>query len=667
MLLPILLAPLLTLPAAEKPEHVDYQGQSLRWSPAEAAVSRDRLTIWSRGREGQPSARMEVRRTVSFRVTHGDAQAIAHLLGLTGLRPGPVRGTWIAEAATPVDAVAAATRLRQVPQVAWAAPVVAHRLVPRVVPNDPLLASEWHLGNGLLDCSSAWADGWTGAGTTITIIDTLFDENHPDLTPAYNLTEAYDALTPDIAFRSSPWTTNTAVDHATFCAGLAAARGNNGLGMSGVAWNAALIPIRLIPATRTDPLPADSDEGEAIAHAATTTDVVNCSWGPDDDGITIAEPGPLALASLDTLVTSGRGGKGAVITWAAGNGHPADNLSFDGYASNRRVMAIGAITKNGTHANYSEGGPALLAVAPGGDTSSTGGLVGTLIGSRYTTAGDGFAGTSFAAPIAAGVVALMLEARPALTWRDVRRLVATTAIPPEPALAAWQTTSGGHPWHPLYGFGRVDAWAAVQAAKTATLLPAEATPVSGSWTGPVTIPDNQPTTGASVELQWSITAANDYRIEWVECALDVSHPAQGDLDLTIIAPSGRTALFAGRSLDTYAAIPWTYTAVGFLDEDPNGTWRATIRDKRATRTGQVQHATLTIRGYRTGGATSNGQTSGSTGQGAVVGTIVTTPSGSSVSGGGGGGSGCGSGSGLAAAAALLALVRLRRSATARRP
>ncbi len=133
----------------------------------------------------------------------------------------------------------------------------------------------------------------------------------------------------------------------------------------------------------------------------------------------------------------GRKGKGSIYVWAAGNGrHNGDSCAFDGYAGSPYVNAIGAEDYDGRQSWYSEGCSNLLAVTPSSGSSSPGSGIVTadLLGpagydpSECTST---FGGTSSAAPLAAGIIALMLEQRPELTWRDVRHIIARAARQPQ--------------------------------------------------------------------------------------------------------------------------------------------------------------------------------------------------------------------------------------------
>jgi subtilisin family serine protease len=179
-------------------------------------------------------------------------------------------------------------------------------------------------------------------------------------------------------------------------------------------------------------------------------------------------------AAIRYCATRGRGGRGIPILWAAGNG--SELVSTDGYASNPDVMAIAASTQRDTIAYYSDFGPEICICAPSSGRAGSGeGRVWTTdrtgsfgynaggAGAAGDAAGDytsDFGGTSAAAPLVAGIVALILSANSALTPPDVRRLLEQTA----------DKIGGGYDERghsDVFGYGRVNAGRAVAAAITA--------------------------------------------------------------------------------------------------------------------------------------------------------------------------------------------------------
>ena len=143
-------------------------------------------------------------------------------------------------------------------------------------------------------------------------------------------------------------------------------------------------------------------------------------------------PARLWQLAVENGVTEGNDGKGVFYVWAAGNGHRAgDDANLDGRANFYAVTAACAVTHRGDRSSYSEMGANLWVCGQGGDFVQEDDLLilTTENSDRYR---DTFNGTSSAVPIVSGVAALVLEANPALTWRDVKLILADSARKNDP-------------------------------------------------------------------------------------------------------------------------------------------------------------------------------------------------------------------------------------------
>jgi subtilisin-like proprotein convertase family protein len=472
---------------------------------------------------------------------------------------------------------------------------------PRLIPNDPYFSNQWHLRNigqvsGIsgndVNIVSAW-DSYTGTGINIAITDSGVQNTHVDL--AANARTDIDIDINDNDLDPTPQFDS----HGTSCAGMAAAKGNNGLGVVGAAFNAGIVGIRLIEAPTSD-----QDEANAMNHqvsAANPSDRVSInsnSWGPSDNGQNISTFGPLTEAAFINGVTNGRGGKGVIYVWAGGNGRQnSDNVNYDGYASSRYTISVGASGANGAVSYYSEQGASLLVNAPssysGTGTTTTTFMGQGNLGSNYTSS---FGGTSSAAPLAAGVIALTLQANPNLSWRDVQHILVETATKNIPNDSGWTTNGAGHDFNEDYGFGRINATAAVALAQTWTPLPAEATPISSGQSVNLAIPDNS-NVGVSSTITVSSAPAT-FRTETVEVTFNATHGDRGNLEVTLTAPSGQQAVLARERFDFGANYSnWRFTSVESWDENPNGVWTLLVKDLTSGTTGTFDSWTLTIHGY----------------------------------------------------------------------
>merc|ERR1719495_3042560 len=180
----------------------------------------------------------------------------------------------------------------------------------------------------------------------------------------------------------------------------------------------------------------------ALSFAIDDVDIFSSSWGPNDDGATVEAPGKLAQEALVKGVTQGRGGKGVIYVWASGNGGShGDDCNCDGYTSSIYTLSVSSASEQGSSTWYGESCPSTLS-----STYSSGAYTDQKITTTDTGGGCtvSHTGTSAAAPLAAGIMALVLQTNPALTWRDVQHLVVLSSNPdPVMANTGWKQNGAG--------------------------------------------------------------------------------------------------------------------------------------------------------------------------------------------------------------------------------
>ncbi len=541
-----------------------------------------------------------------------DFTALATKAGAAAWKPAPaLEGAAILSFNNGAGAaLTAAEFLRLQPGVLSAEPLLARKRVPRWIPNDAYFAYspttpgyQWHLRNtgqngavaGIdINVISVW-DTWRGSGIRIGILDDGVQTTHPDLALNVDTVNDYDWNGKD----NDP-TPSSSDPHGTCCAGLAAGRGNNGIGICGAAPEATIVGLRLIAAPETD-----EDEAGAFLHRNDIIQVKSNSWGPDDTGDVVEGPGPLAAAALAAGARSGRGGLGTVVVWAGGNGlEDLDDSNYDGYANSIYVIATGAVTDRGTQAYYSESGANLLITTPSsgnngaaeittvdpvGSSGYNSGTAGNFADASYT---NDFGGTSAASPIAAGAVALLLQSNPALGWRDVQEILVRTATKVDAGNTGWLTNAAGFHFNNKYGAGLLNTQAAVTLATGWTNLTPMATQ---SFTSPggVAIPDNS-TPG--IVKTFAVPAANFLRVEHAAVTVDITHPRRGQLAVDLISPSGTLCRLAPPREDNSGGLAWTFTTPQFWGESSTGTWTVRVRDTVTGNTGTLNSASLTLYG-----------------------------------------------------------------------
>jgi subtilisin-like proprotein convertase family protein len=486
----------------------------------------------------------------------GDRGAAARAAGLPEASFAPVEGRpgWFTiETGSVRTAAAIAGVLARTPGVRSAEVVAAPPFDLRGAPDDPLLAQQWHLDNALdpdidVRATEAWAMGYTGLGVTIGIVESGgFLTSHEDLAPGFN-----PAVSQPNQFTSS---------HMTQVAGIAAGAGDNGLGIAGAAYNAALAQ-RLIGNNFTT--------SRALTDFNDIIDVKNNSWGPSDDG-RFDFPSPLIMSALATAAETGRGGLGEIIVWAGGNGASADDrVDYDPYASSRYAVGVGAVGDNDRRASYSEPGASLLISAYSNGGSR--GITTTTSSGGYSA---NFGGTSAAAPLAAGVVALMLEANPALTWRDVQHILVASARPVDPGSEGWSVNGAGLLHNDDYGFGMLDALDAVTLAENWAGAGPEVSGSSGIVGVAQAIPDGSP-----VGLSVPIPVDAGVVCESVELVLDIQTESIGDLRISLVSPDGTTSVLARPRNDPQDNYPGTlFTSVRHWGERADGQWLVRVSDE----------------------------------------------------------------------------------------
>jgi len=486
-------------------------------------------------------------------IVDADMEVVRRLVGLRGrVRSGPVPGFVIVETPSIVRAVRLADRLMRAPGVGSVELDLAQPRAERF-PSDPSFGAQWHLHNFTLPAADvnavpAWELGYTGLGVVVGVIELSFQPDHPDLANNF--------------MSESSMPSSVVTSHATSVAGVIAADNDNGLGGVGMAYDAGL--SRLIYGT-------SAQTAEAFTFRNDLNDIKNNSWGPLDNG-RISYMSAIERAALSESVAEGRGGLGEIFVWAAGNGGLADRVDYDPYASSRYTIAVGAVGDLNFRATYNEVGSSMFVV-----THSSGNIRRIFSTDSNGTYTSSFGGTSAAAPLASGVIALMLQANPQLSWRDVQQVLAETAWQVDPTNASWQVNAGGRHISEHYGFGAIDAEAAVLASRSWVSLPDEVHADSGVIVVERAIADNDPT-GVTI----SSTLDSLIRVESVEVIVNVDTTNVGDLRVVLTAPSGtRSVLATPRNDTTDHYVDYVFTSVRHWGESSAGVWTVTISDEQA--------------------------------------------------------------------------------------
>lgn len=462
-------------------------------------------------------------------------------------------------------------------------------------PTDPITAGFWYMWHLLdtygVNVSTVW-DDYGGNGILVGVFDDGFKYTHSALSPNYRTDLDRDTLQDD----NDALNRNDTEAHGTRVSMVIAAD-NDGVQSVGVAFDADIVGIRRGFGVETSV--ADTEEG--FQHALTANvDVMNNSWGTTaafGDNFAITTMGNV-LDDLINLVDNGRGGLGTSVVFSAGNSRASGSgANYKSFQSSPYVITVGAIDSDGTYASFSDGGSNLLVTAAGSSIPVPG------------MADDGsknnISGTSFSAPIVSGVIALMYDANAGLGYRDVQDILAMTSRQNDPSTVTpwgnvgWQTNGatnwngGGMHFSHDYGFGNVDALAAVRLAETWQL---EQTYTNLTTFTSATANPNL-ALGATGTFQTTMNIGTDIAIEKVLIDLDISHSRAGDLIVTLISPDGTESVLAyridnGAYVNTYSGfipdgIDYEFSSNAHWGEGSAGTWTLRIEDNTAGNSGTL--------------------------------------------------------------------------------
>lgn len=468
---------------------------------------------------------------------------------------------------------------------------------------------QWHLKtttvNGITISASANVEAahqiTQAEGITIAVIDDGVDIDHVEFSSSAKIVAPRDATQNSNDPRpkdNGPYSD----DHGTACAGVACADGK--FEASGVAPKAKLMPIRLASGL------GSQQEANAFRWAADNgADVISCSWGPQDGewfnpndplhNSNVPLPASTKLA-IDYATTQGRGGKGCVVLFAAGNGN--ETVDNDGYASYDRVIAVAACNDRAKRSVYSDFGNAVWCAFPSSDfgyppfshpdaltagiwttdrTGNRGYNKGSLAdgdaGGNYT---NSFGGTSSSCPGAAGIAALVLAVNPNLRSPEVKDLFKQSCDKIDPSGGQYDANG----WSKFYGHGRLNALTAVTLAKP---KPQNNVVVIRNFDR--VLPDLQT---VSVQLE---VGEND-PVERLAVIVEILHSYIGDLIVSLIPPSelnlGKIIL-SNRSGGATRNLKQTFDALtvpalaNFQGKTVKGTWQLEVQDMAVRDEGQL--------------------------------------------------------------------------------
>ncbi|XP_037971515.2 neuroendocrine convertase 1 [Plutella xylostella] len=467
--------------------------------------------------------------------------------------------------------------------------------------NDELWTDEWYLHDTRtrsdlprldLNVLPVYNMGFNGKGVRVTVLDDGIEHNHTDLKTNYDPEISWDCNDRD-SDPSPRYDEQNLNSHGTRCAGEIAMVANNRKCGVGVAWGARIGGIRLLDGQITDRI-----EGEAIGFAFDKVDIYSASWGPDDNGETVEGPGRLAAEAFRRGVTQGRGGKGSIYIWANGNGGKNhDNCNCDGYASSIYTISIASASQHGLFPWYGEICSSTLATTYSSGAYKEQKIATTDIRNSCTLR---HTGTSAAAPLAAGIIALVLSANPNLTWRDVQHLIVwKSEYAPVSNNPGWKRNGAGLRFDVRFGFGLLNAEALVKAALDWQNVPqkyiCKVDPIMLNEN------DNLIETGKTQDVYFEVL--NDCLVNYVEhvqLVVSLAYSRRGALQIGLTSPRGtKIPVLTARPKDssTNGFSAWPFNSVATWGENPKGAWVASFTDESdEENSGKLESIKLIIHG-----------------------------------------------------------------------
>ena len=558
------------------------------------------------------------------------------------------------------------------------------------VNGDPLRKHAWHFENTSqrtfsyrggqstvsVNALPVYARGITGQGVTVGVSDSGVEINHDDLYQN-SLPDLHKDYTKSAPYYGIPTASHF---HGTAVASLIAAKGWNNEGSMGVAPNAGYAGFQFLDSIQSSSI--------LINQASGTFDIFNYSYGDYLNYDTTSDQS--YIDHLKYMATNGRDGKGSFFVKAAGN----EFYSHGGYVNctshnanapyeneSPYIIVAGAVNADGEKSSYSNAGSNIWVSAPGGENGK--GLGPAILAADLPTCFKGESkassdpanefeyghelnplcnytsrmnGTSSAAPILSGVIALILEQNPSLSMREVKHILAVTAQKIDLGSNAWpklkhpaaEITSCSSSYHALmdeqgyeyeqgwtendagitfhnyYGFGLADADAAVFMAQSGYKSMPELVEINPNWsisnyenTTDVSIPDFD-AGGAQSQIAVAVegNVGADFVVESVQVQVQVEHPYSGEIGIELYSPSPNdpstptksillnvnNSFLEPKSCDggdcSYDSnLNITLTSHAFYGENAVGTWTLKVVDGMRNDTGKLLGWKLNILGH----------------------------------------------------------------------
>ncbi|KAJ3451071.1 neuroendocrine convertase [Anaeramoeba flamelloides] len=450
---------------------------------------------------------------------------------------------------------------------------------------DPLFEDQFHLlntaqfggRNGIdVNVQDVWNQGYLAEGILISVVDDGLLKSHKDFSTKFNTEYSYDYCSKT----ADPSPPDTEESHGTACAGVCCAANYDETCGVGAAPKSTVIGRRVICNGSTI-----WDYANALGNDCENIHISTNSWGPEGctgSSCSFERTTSIEKEAITDCIESGRGGKGTVYLFAAGNEREylGDSNQYE-LNSSPYVITVAALNIAGTYSYYSNTGASLLVTAPSSGKNSDGQYVGistTGIDSDSKCRSN-FGGTSSATPLVAGVVALIIESNPNLSYLDIQGILIESARQLEKEDSGWEKNAADYYFSHDYGYGLVNAKQAVTLAKDWKSL----TPIKNYLGTTVDVNEQIPDNDADGLMRQITMSAADQELTIVSGVivyLSIDHQSMGDLEIYLESPSGAKAKLARPipTLTTTSIDEYPFVAKNFYGVNATGDWKIYVID-----------------------------------------------------------------------------------------
>jgi len=400
-----------------------------------------------------------------------------------------------------------------------------------------------------INAANAWNVFNGNSNIKVAIIDNAVMWTHVDLVqntytntaeiPGNNIDDDGNGYIDDVnGFDVSDWDNNTnptnlSMDHGTHCAGIAAGRTDNGIGIASIGWNVKFIPIKAQTNSGSPAIVANGFEGIVYAVKA-KANIISCSWGNSGSSLT------------EQSVINYAWNRGCIIIASAGNNN-STTQNYPGAYSN--VYCVAAVETTDVKWGFSNYGTWVDICAPGTSIQSTVPYTSTPLYNTYS-------GTSMATPVVAGLAALMLSKSPNMTRTDVLNCISSTAVN-----VYTITGNTAYSANSLLGAGRIEAFAAMNCAATYSALP----PVANFFAFPRQSCPNTPVQFTDSSLyaptawNWSFQGGSPATSTSSNPSVQWASPGTYSVTLTVSNASGTNTISKLAYVNVAVALPLPFS------------------------------------------------------------------------------------------------------------